>query len=119
MIQDGIEINPPPPPPPPSPTFTSKEKTFERWKTDIELRSEVTELTKGEMGIEVALSLPERYSTMICEQMMEEVPLADLIKKDDGFKTFFTFMEKKLGKLMIWKIALKSASKSTSMEIRN
>ena len=34
---------------------------------------------------------------MIREQVMEEVPLADL-KKDDGSKTSLTFMEKKLGK---------------------
>ena len=34
---------------------------------------------------------------MIREQVMEEVPLADL-KKDDGLKTLLTFMEKKSGK---------------------
>ena len=42
LIQGGIEINPPPPPP----AFNSKEKAFERWKTEIEMRSEVIELTK-------------------------------------------------------------------------
>ena len=36
------------------------------------------------MGIAVALFLPERDSTMIREQVMEEVPLANL-KKDYGF----------------------------------
>ena len=54
--------------------------------------SKVTELTKAKMGI----SLPEHDSSMIREQVMEEVPLADL-KKDDGLKTLLTFMEKKLG----------------------
>ena len=49
------------------------------------------------MGIAVGLSIPEHASTMIREQVMEEVPLVDL-KKDDGLKTFLTFTEKKLGK---------------------
>ena len=58
-----------------TPAFNSKEKTFERWKTETEMWSEVTELTKSKMGIAVALSLPEHDSTMIREQVMEEVPL--------------------------------------------
>ena len=89
LIQDGIKPKPP--------AFNSREKAFERWKTEIEMWSEVIELTKSKMGIAVALSLPEHDSTMIREQVLEEVPLADL-KKDDGLKTLLTFMEKKLGK---------------------
>ena len=89
LIQDGIKTKPP--------VFNSKEKAFERGKTKTEMWSEVTELTKSKMGIAVALSLPEHDSTMIREQVMDEVPLADL-KKDDGLKTLLTFMEKKLGK---------------------
>ena len=85
----ALKLNPP--------AFNSKEKTLERWKTQIEMWSEVTELTKSKMGIAVALSLPGHDSTMIHEQVMEEVPLADL-KKDGGLKTLLTFMEKKLGK---------------------
>lgn len=79
------------------PVFNSKEKTFERWKVEIEMWSEVTDLAKNKMGIAVALSLPENDSTVIREQVMEEVKLDDL-KKDDGLKTLLTFMEKKLGK---------------------
>ena len=37
------------------PAFNSKEKAFERWKTEIEMWSEVTKLTKSKMGIAVAL----------------------------------------------------------------
>ena len=79
-VSHGIEIKPP--------AFNSKEKAFERWKT---------ELTKAKMGIAVALSIPEHDSTMIREQAMEEVTLADL-KQDDGLKTLLTVMEKKSGK---------------------
>ena len=50
----ALKLNPP--------AFNSKEKTFERWKTEIEMWSEVTELTKSKMGIAVALSLPEHDS---------------------------------------------------------
>ena len=89
LIQDGIEAKPL--------AFNSKEKTFECWKTETEMWSEVTELIKSKMGIAVALSLPEHDSTMIREQVMEQVPLADL-KKDEGLKILLTFMEKKLGK---------------------
>ena len=60
----ALKLNPP--------TFNNKEKTFECWKTEIEMWSEVTELTKSKMGIAVALSLPEHDSTMIREQVMEE-----------------------------------------------
>ena len=77
--------------------FNSKEKASEQWKTEIEMWSKVTELTKAKMGIAVTLSLPEHDSTMIREQVMGEVLLADL-KKDDALKTLSTFMEKKLDK---------------------
>ena len=51
------------------------------------------------MGIAVALSLPENDSTMIPEQVTEEVPLADLnINNINGLKTLLTSMEKKLSK---------------------
>ena len=79
------------------PAFNSREKTFERWKVEIEMWSEVTDLAKNKMGIAVALSLPENDSTVIREQLMEEIKLDDL-KKDDGLKTLLAFMEKKLGK---------------------
>ena len=42
--------------------------------------SEVTDLAKNKMGIAVALSLPENDSTVIREQVMEEVKLDDLKK---------------------------------------
>ena len=79
------------------PAFNSREKTFERWKVEIEMWSEVTDLAKNKMGIAVALSLPENDSTVIREQVMEEVKPDDL-KKDDGLKTLLACMEKKLGK---------------------
>ena len=73
--------------------FNSNKKAFEQWTTEIGMWSEVTELTKAKMGVAVALSLPEHGSTMICEQVTEQVSLEDL-KKDDGLKTSLTCMEK-------------------------
>ena len=64
----ALKLNPPPPPPL---GFNSKDKTFEHWKTEIEMWSEVTELTKSKMDSAVALSLPEHDSPMICEQVMD------------------------------------------------
>ena len=55
------------------PAFNGREKTFARWKVEIEMWSEVTDLAKNKMGIAVALSLPENDSTVIRKQVMEEV----------------------------------------------
>ena len=77
------------------PVFNSSEKTFERWKVEVQMWSEITDLEKKKMGIAVALSLPENES--VRAQVMESVPLDDL-KKEDGLSTLLKFMEKTLGK---------------------
>ena len=79
------------------PSFTRKDKCFERWKTEVLMWSEVTDVQKDKMGIAVALSLPENDESRIREQVVEEVKLEDL-KKDTGLTILLTFMEKKLGK---------------------
>ena len=79
------------------PAFNRKEKGFERWKTEIQMWAEVTDVKKEKMGIAVALSLPENEESRIREQVMEEVKLEDL-KKDTGLTILLTYMEKKLGK---------------------
>eukprot|EP00795_Rhopilema_esculentum_P016981 gene16981-biopygen6075 len=44
------------------PVFNSSEKRFERWKVEVQMWSEITDLEKKKMGIAVALSLPENES---------------------------------------------------------
>ena len=86
-IMAAMKLNPP--------VFNSSEKTFERWKVEVQMWSEITDLEKKKMGIAVALSLPENES--VRAQVMESVPLDDL-KKEDGLSTLLNFMEKTLGK---------------------
>ena len=79
------------------PVFNREEKNFDRWKTEVTLWSEVTDVAKAKMGIAVALSLPENDKSRIREQVMEEMELATL-KADDGLEKLLTFMEGKIGK---------------------
>ena len=79
------------------PVFDREEKIFDRWKTEVTLWAEVTDVAKAKMGIAVALSLPENDKSRIREQVMEEIEIATL-KTDDGLAKLLEFMEKKLGK---------------------
>ena len=42
------------------PVFNREEKSFDRWKTEVTLWAEVTDVAKAKMGIAVALSLPKK-----------------------------------------------------------
>lgn len=77
------------------PAFKSGEKSFERWRTEVELWEAITDLPAEKRGIAVALSIPE--NELIRQQVMEEMEKADL-SKADGLEALLNFMELKLGK---------------------
>ena len=79
------------------PSFVSKEKSYERWKTEVKAWEMVTDVPQAKRGIAVALSLPENDSSRVREQVFEEISIDDL-GKDDGLKTLLKFMDSKLGK---------------------
>ena len=96
------------------PLYNGEDKNFSRYKIELKMWAEVTELPKAKMGIVVALSLPENDKTRIREQVMEDVKLEDL-KKDDGLETLIKFMEKNWEK-MIWKTVWKNMKSSKTVD---
>ena len=79
------------------PSFVGNEKTYERWKIEIKAWELVTDVPQAKRGIAIALSLPDNDSSMIREQVFEELSIDDL-GKETGLKILFDFMDLKLGK---------------------
>ena len=84
----AIRINPP---------HYSKEKTYERYKTELRAWELVTDVKDVKRGIVVALSLPENDESVIRERVFDEIKLDDL-KKENGMDVLLKFMDRILGK---------------------
>lgn len=78
------------------PSFTSA-KIYERYKQELLAWREITELSKTEQGIAVALSLPEEDESQIKDKVFHKISLDDL-KSEDGLNILITFMDNHLAK---------------------
>ena len=79
------------------PAFNSSEKSFEMWKTEVEMWVEVCGEAEEKQGVILALSLPEKDQSRIREQVMEELSLSKL-KIATGVSVLLDFIESKVGK---------------------
>jgi hypothetical protein len=80
-----------------NPPIYGKEKSYERYKQELNAWREVTDVAKTKKGIVIALTLPENDESGIRERVFDELDLGDL-KKEDGLEHLITFMDKHLGK---------------------
>ena len=71
-----------------------KEKNYERYKLELQVWREITDIAKEQQGI---LSLPEDTECNIREQVFDELTINDL-KAEARFEILLTFLDTKLAK---------------------
>ena len=79
------------------PVFDIKEKSYERYRFEVECWQHATDLDKKKQGIEVLLSLPEssKDETKVREYIYSKMKREDLVA-EDGLKTLLTHMDEYL-----------------------
>ena len=81
------------------PPLLNNSKSFESWKTEVELWLEITDIKPEKVAIMLALSLPNvsKFGNDIKDTVLENVSREDM-KKTDGHKFILDFLQKELGK---------------------
>ena len=80
-----------------NPPQYNKDKSYERYKTELMAWEKVTDVKDTKRSIVVALSLPENEESGIRERVFDELDLNDL-NKENGLEILVTFMDGLLGK---------------------
>ena len=78
------------------PSFNST-KSYERFKQELLAWRKITELSKNNQGIAVALSLPDDDENKIRDKVFNQIAL-DEQKDEDGLNILIAFLDKHLGK---------------------
>ena len=71
----------------------SKDKTYERFKTELTLWKNVTTTPVAKMGTIIALSLPEDHPSKIKDKIFDQLSVADL-SGNDGYDNLIAVMDK-------------------------
>ena len=79
-----------------APPQFSKEKAYERYKTELLAWKRITEVKKEKQGILVALSLPDGSECGIRERVFDELDL-DKLEKENGLDVLIAFLDEHLG----------------------
>ena len=81
------------------PPLLGKAKSYESWKTELELWLEITNTKKEHIGITIALSLPNecQFGEDIKDRVLENIS-RERLKETEGYKHILDFLDKELGK---------------------
>lgn len=80
-----------------NPPALTKGKSYELYKQELLAWNEITDLHKTKRGVAIALTLPESDKHRIREKVFDQIDIEDL-KKENGFQTLVTFLDKHLEK---------------------
>ena len=73
-----------------NPPLFNSANSYERYKQELLAWREITELSKNEQSIAVALSLPEDDENKIKDKVCDQIAL-DELKDEDGLKFLLRF----------------------------
>lgn len=71
---------------------------MERWKKEIKAWSRVTNVTKADQGVHVALALPTKHSSNIREKVFDQYDELQSLQTETGLTALLEFITKHLGK---------------------
>ena len=80
----------------PIPILT-EEKSYERYKFELDCWLKLGELAKSKQGVAVALSLPEKHSSKIKDKVFNELTI-ELLSEETGIDKLKALLDKHLGK---------------------